>query len=49
MVSVQEYEEHEALKLECLRKEIRKGTKQLDKGNSTDGRNFMKSLIKELD
>lgn len=48
MMSVQEYEEHKALKLECLRKEIRKGTKQLDKGKSTDGRDFMKSLIKEL-
>ncbi len=49
MMSVQEYEEHEALKLEHLRKEIRKGLKQLDKGKSTDGQVFMKSLIKELD
>ena len=49
MMSVQEYEEHEALKLEHLRKEIHKGIKQLDKGKSTDGQVFMKSLIKELD
>jgi prevent-host-death family protein len=49
MMSVQEYEEHEALKLEHLRKEIRKGLKQLDKGKSADGQVFMKSLIKELD
>ena len=49
MMSVQEYEEHEALKLEHLRKEIRKGLKQLDKGKSADGHVFVKSLIKELD
>ena len=49
MMSVQVYEEHEALKLEHLRKEIRKGLKQLDKGKSADGQGFMKSLIKELD
>jgi len=49
MMSVQEYKEHEALKLECLRKEICKGLKQLDKGKSVDGQVFMKSLIKELD
>ncbi|MGR3175572.1 MAG: type II toxin-antitoxin system Phd/YefM family antitoxin [Candidatus Scalindua sp.] len=49
MMSVQEYEEHEALKLEHLRKEIRKGLKQLDKGKSANGQAFMKSLIKELD
>jgi len=49
MMSVQEYEEHEALKLEHLRKKIRKGLKQLDKGKSVDGHVFMKALIKELD
>lgn len=49
MMSVQEYEEHEALKLVHLRKEIRKGLKQLDKGKSADGQVFMQSLIKELD
>ncbi|MDR4497864.1 MAG: type II toxin-antitoxin system Phd/YefM family antitoxin [Candidatus Scalindua sp.] len=49
MMSVQEYEEHEALKLKLLRKEIRKGLKQLDKGKSTEGQAFMKALIKDLD
>ncbi len=49
IMSVQEYEEHEALKLEHLRSAVLKGIKQLDKGKSTDGQVFMKSLIKELD
>ncbi len=49
VMSVQEYEEHEALKLEHLRSEVHKGIKQLDKGKSSDGHVFMKSLIKELD
>ena len=49
LMSVQEYEEHESLKLEHLRKEIRKGIKQLDKGKSVDGHVFMKSLFEELD
>lgn len=49
MMSMQEYEEHEALKLEHLRGEIKKGLDQLDNGKSTDGKVFMKSLLKELD
>ncbi|MGR3317211.1 MAG: type II toxin-antitoxin system Phd/YefM family antitoxin [Candidatus Anammoxibacter sp.] len=48
MMSMQEYEEHEALKLENLRVEIRKGIDQLDKGKSADGQVFMKSLLEEL-
>ena len=49
MMSVQEYEEHEALKLEHLRTAVLKGIKQLDKGKIIDGQVFLKSLIKELD
>lgn len=49
MMSMQEYEEHETLKLECLRGEIRKGLNQLDRGKSVDGQVFMKSLLDELD
>lgn len=49
MMSMQEYEEHETLKLERLRREIKIGLDQLDRGESTDGQAFMKSLIKELD
>jgi len=49
MMSMQDYEEHEALKLEHLRIEIRKGIDQLDRGKSVDGKVFMKSLLKELD
>ncbi len=41
MMSVQAYEEHEALKLEHLRREVNKGIKQLDKGKSSDGHVFM--------
>ena len=48
MMSIQEYEEHEALKLERLRWEVRKGLDQLDKSKSVDGQGFMKSLLKEL-
>jgi len=48
MMSIQEYEEHEALKLERLRWEVRKGLDQLDQGKSTDGQAFMKSLLEEL-
>ena len=48
MMSIQEYEEHEALKLERLRWEVRKGLDQLDQGKGTDGQAFMKSLLEEL-
>ena len=49
MMSMEEYEEHEAMKLERLRREVRKGMNQLDEGKSTDGRAFMKSLMQQLD
>ena len=48
MMSIQEFEEHEALKLERLRWEVRKGLDQLDQDKSADGRPFMKSLLQEL-
>lgn len=49
MMSMQDYAKQEALKLALLRKEIRIGIDQLDKGKSVDGKVFMKSLLKELD
>ena len=49
IMSMQEYEVHEELKLERLRHEIRKGLDALDGGKSADGEAFMKSLIEQLD
>ena len=49
IMSMQEYEVHEELKLERLRHEIRKGLDGLDSGKSTDGEAFMRSLIEQLD
>lgn len=49
IMSMQEYEAHEALKLERLRLEIRKGLDQLDSGKCANGQTFMESLFKELD
>ena len=49
MMSIQDYEEHEAIKLERLRQEIREGLDQLDREKSVDGATFMTSLLKELD
>lgn len=49
VMSIQDFEAHEALKLEHLRQEIRKGMDQLDKGENVDGQAFMKTLLKELD
>ena len=49
MMSMQEYEKHEALKLDRLRGEVQKGLDQLNSGETVDGEPFMKSLIKKLD
>ena len=49
IMSMQEYEVHEELKLERLRHEIRKGLDALEDGKSTGGEAFMKSLIEQLD
>jgi|GEM_PF-3871620 len=49
MMSIQKYQEHEALTLESLRREVRKGLDQLEKGKGTDGQPFMKFLLKRLD
>tara|TARA_B100000315_G_C14164082_1_gene401416 strand:+ start:127 stop:375 length:249 start_codon:yes stop_codon:yes gene_type:complete len=49
MMSMEEYEVHEAMKLERLRREVRKGMDQLDEGKGTDGRAFMESLMQQLD
>ena len=49
VVSIEEYERHEALKLERLRSEIQIGLDQLDNGQGADGQAFMKSLIEQTD
>ena len=49
MMSMHEYEKHEALKLERLRSEVQKGLDQLNSGEAVDGEPFMESLIKKLD
>ncbi len=40
MMSIQEYEVHEALKLERLRREVRKGLDQIERGDVVDGKTF---------
>ena len=49
VVSIDEYEAHAALKLARLRQEIAIGIDQLDKGQGTDGKIFMESLIEKLE
>lgn len=49
MMSMKDYDEHEAMKLERLRREVQVGLDQLGEGKSTDGRAFMKSLMQQLD
>lgn len=49
MMSMQEYEKHEALKLDRLRSEVQKGLDQLNSGEAVDGKPFMESLIEKLD
>ncbi len=48
MMSIQDYEAHTALKRDILRVELQKGLKQLDRGESTEGQTFMRTLIEEL-
>lgn len=45
IMSIEDYEQHQALSLDRLRAEIQAGLDQLDDGRSTDGQTFMKSLI----
>ena len=48
MMSIQDYETHIAIKRDLLRAELQKGLKQLDRGKSTDGQEFMQTLLEEL-
>lgn len=45
LISMQEYQALEDMKLERLRLEIGKGLDQLDKGQGADGKEFMRTLI----
>ena len=47
VLSAEDYQTHEALKLESLRRDVQAGIDELDRGNSTDGVTFMKRLIDE--
>jgi prevent-host-death family protein len=49
VVSVQEYEEYKALKLEQLRREVKIGLDQIERGEVGGGEEFFDELEKELD
>jgi prevent-host-death family protein len=49
VLSVQEYEEYIALKLERLRREVNIGLDQIEHGEVGDGEKFFDDLEKELD
>lgn len=47
VISAQDYEEMEALKLEAVRKKIKKGVDQIKKGDVVDGEQFFQELLDE--
>ena len=49
VVPVQEYEEYKVLKLERLRREVKIGLDQIERGEVGDGEEFFDKLAKELD
>ncbi|MGD8837709.1 MAG: type II toxin-antitoxin system Phd/YefM family antitoxin [Desulfobacteraceae bacterium] len=49
VVPVQEYEEYMALKLERLRRELKIGLDQIERGEVGDGEEFFDELEKELE
>lgn len=49
VLPVQEYEEYQTLKLERLRREIKIGIAQIERGEVSDGEAFFDELEKELD
>lgn len=49
VLPVQEYEEYQALKLERLRREIKIGIDQIERGEVSDGEVFFDELEKEMD
>jgi len=49
VLPVQEYEEYQALKLERLRREIKIGIDQIERGQVSDGETFFDELEKEME
>jgi prevent-host-death family protein len=49
VMPVQEYEEYKALKLERLRREVKIGIDQIERGEVGDGETFFDELEKKLD
>ena len=49
VMPMQEYEEYQALKLERLRREIKIGLAQIERGEVSDGEAFFEELEKEMD
>ena len=49
IMSIEDYEQHQAQALERLRAEIQIGLDQLEEGKSADGHAFMKSLIEQTE
>ncbi len=49
IMSIEDYEQHQAMTLERLRAEIQTGLDQLDDGRSTDGQTFVKALIEQTE
>lgn len=49
VVPVQEYEEYQTMKLERLRREVRIGIEQIERGEFSDGEAFFDELEKEPD
>ena len=49
VMPMQEYEEYQALKLERLRREVKIGLNQIERGEVSDGETFFEELTKEMD
>ena len=49
VMPMQEYEEYQALKLERLRREVKIGLNQIERGEVRDGETFFEELAKEMD
>ena len=49
VMPMQEYEEYQALKLERLRREVKIGLDQIERGEVSDGETFFEELAKEMD
>jgi prevent-host-death family protein len=49
VMPIQEYEEYQALKLERLRREVKIGLNQIERGEVSDGETFFEKLAIEMD